>query len=101
MGLAASPSQALRGGSWAALLSIHFLKAFPDPASPESDLSTPPELPRAGDPASSSKPPHLCSPFLRALGIQEGRFLAPHSPGAQQAQRQPLAQYPRRGSPLL
>lgn len=40
MGLAASPSQALRGGSWAALLSIHFLKPLPDPARPESDLSS-------------------------------------------------------------
>lgn len=85
MGLAASPSQALRGGSWAALFPIHFLKPFPDPASPESDLSAPPGLPGAGS-TWPFQPLSLGSPSPRAPGRQEGRVLAharglvPHFP---------------------
>lgn len=65
MGLAASSSQALRGGSWAALPPTRFLKSFLDPASPESHFLASPGLPGVGQ-YMVSPVPNLCSFSPRA-----------------------------------
>lgn len=95
MGLAASSSQTLRGGSWAALPPIHFLKPFPDPASPESDLSAPPGLPGAGS-TQHLQSPSLCSKGPREAGregLGPGQGLVSRCPRGPAGTEAALAQY--------
>ena len=88
MGLAASSSQALRGGSRAALPPTHFLKSFLDPASPESHLLASPGLPGMGSTWCLQSLTSAASP----QGPQQGReggswprpvvgLTLPHGPG--------------------